>query len=97
MKTLAEAKQIIALHKDVLESQFRVKTIGIFGSFVRGEQREKSDIDILVEYRKSPDFIEFLRLEGYLSGLLGKKVDLVTKKALKPCIGKQILEEVVYI
>ena len=97
MKSLEEIKLIIAAHMDILKSQYKVKEIGVFGSYVRGKSRAKSDIDILVTFRRSIDFIEFMKLEGYLTTLLGLKVDLVTKDALKPYIGKQILKEVVYI
>lgn len=97
MKTLDEIKSIVAQHMDILKSRYSVKEIGVFGSYVRGKPGKKSDIDILVTFRKSVDFIEFLRLEEYLSNLLGLEVDLVTKNALKPYIGRQILEEVVYV
>ena len=97
MKTLDEIKNIIASHMEILKSQYRVKEIGVFGSYIRGKPRKKSDIDILVTFRKSVDFIEFLRLEEYLSNLLGLEVDLVTKNALKPYIGRQILEEMLYV
>jgi predicted nucleotidyltransferase len=97
MKTLDEIKSIIASRMDVLKSRYKVKEIGVFGSYIRGNPRKKSDIDIIVTFRKSIDFIEFLRLEEYLSDLLGLQVDLVTKNALKPFIGKQILEETVYL
>ncbi|MHA1371995.1 MAG: nucleotidyltransferase family protein [Promethearchaeota archaeon] len=69
----------------------------MFGSFVRGEAKEDSDVDILVEFEKPIGFFKFLELEEYLSDLIGKKVDLVSKKALKPHVGKYILEELVII
>ncbi|OGW36397.1 MAG: nucleotidyltransferase [Nitrospirae bacterium RBG_13_39_12] len=97
MKNLDEIKNIIAKNMDILKSQYKVKEIGVFGSYVRGKPKKKSDIDILVTFRRSVDFIEFLQLEEYLATLLGVKVDLVTKEALKPYIGKRILEEVVYV
>ena len=92
-----EITGVISSHKDILRSRFKVKEIGVFGSCTRGEVRKKSDIDILVTFGRSVDFIEFIQLENYLAGLLGAKVDLVTKDALKPRIGKIILGEVVYI
>src|SRR4030042_3653051 len=95
MKNLDEIKNIIAKNMDILKSQYKVKEIGVFGSYVRGKPKKKSDIDILVTFRRSVDFIEFLQLEEYLATLLGVKVDLVKKEALKPYIGKRILEEVV--
>lgn len=96
--TIDEIKATIGANKSNLEKQFKVKTIGVFGSYVRGEQKKRSDIDILVEFGKRPvGLIEFMRLEQHLKKLLGVKVDVVTKGALKPHIGKRILEEVVYI
>jgi len=97
MKTLKEIRNILTANMNILKSQYKVKEIGVFGSYVRGKPKKKSDIDILVTFRRSVDFIEFLQLEDYLATLLGVKVDLVTKDALKPYIGKRILEEVVYV
>jgi predicted nucleotidyltransferase len=97
MKLLDEIKNIIASHMDTLEFRYKVREIGVFGSYVKGKPGKKSDIDILVTFGKPVDFIEFLKLEAYLSTILGVKVDLVTKDALRPYIGKQILEQVVYI
>lgn len=71
--------------------------MGIFGSLVRGEQNRKSDLDIIVEFAKPIGLLKFINLENYLHDLLGIKVDLVTKSALKPYIGAHILQEVVYI
>ncbi len=96
-KSLDEIKEIIKRHKEELKEKYGVKEIGIFGSFVREEAREDSDIDILVEFEKPVGFFKFLELEEYLSHLIGRKVDLVSKKALKPHIGKYILKEVVTV
>lgn len=97
MKTLEEIKIILKEYREILEAKYKVKSIGIFGSFLTGTQKKKSDIDILVEFNEAIDIFEFLDLEEYLEMLLGTKVDLVSKKALKPYIGKRILEEVVYL
>ncbi|KKK82915.1 hypothetical protein LCGC14_2798620 [marine sediment metagenome] len=97
MKTINEIKDVIDTNREVLETRFKVKTIGVFGSHVRGEQKKRSDVDILVEFRGSMGLIGFMGLEKYLSEILGIKVDLVTKGALKPYIGKRILEEVLYV
>ncbi len=80
-----------------LKEKFRVKKIGIFGSYLRGEQKKSSDIDILVEFHEEPSLFEFIRLERYLKNILKIKVDLVMKNSLKPYIGKHILDEVIYI
>ena len=97
MKTLEEIKELIQKNKDKLREQYGLKEIGIFGSYVRGEQGEESDVDILIELEKPIGFVRFMRLENTLSGLLGTRVELVTKKALKPYIGKRILQEVKYV
>ncbi|MHA1607671.1 MAG: nucleotidyltransferase family protein [Candidatus Freyarchaeota archaeon] len=97
MEKLDEIRKIIGEHKEELREQYGVKEIGIFGSFVRGEAREDSDVDVLVEFEKPIGFFRFLELEEYLGSLIGRKVDLVSKKALKPHIGKHILEEVIII
>ena len=76
-----------------LKSDFNVESLEVFGSYVRNEQKPKSDLDILVTYKKSPDLLEFIELENYLSDLFGVKVDLVMRSALKPNIGKRILSE----
>ena len=97
MKTLEEIKRILAEHKEELKRLFGVKEIGIFGSTLTDEQSKNSDVDILVEFSRPVGFIHFMRLENYLSDLLQIKVDLVTKEALKPYIGKLILQDVVYV
>lgn len=97
MKRLEEIKEILRNHKVEIKEKFRVKEIGIFGSYVRGEQKEFSDIDILVEFEAPVDFFTFLDLEEFLTKLLDVKVDLVMKKALKRDIGQYILKEVLYV
>ncbi len=97
MKTLDEIKELIQDHKDELRQQYGLKEIGVFGSYVRGVQRENSDLDVLIEFEKPVGFVKFLMLENRLSELLGVKVEMVTKKALKPFIGKRILQEVIYV
>ena len=97
MKSLEEIKKIIQSHKENLRKEYGVKEIGIFGSYVRGAQNDISDVDILIELEKPIGFVRFMKLEKNISALLGIKVDLVTKKALKPYIGKEILQEVQYV
>ncbi|RNI15748.1 DNA polymerase III subunit beta [Methanohalophilus sp. RSK] len=77
-----------------LKDQYNVKYIGLFGSYIRGEQTPESDLDILVAFSKTPSLLQFIDLENYLSDNLGIKVDLVMKDSLKPNIGKHILNEV---
>ena len=99
MSSIQADKVLKTLHKlkPELQSHYFVKEIGLFGSVLRGDQTQISDIDILVEFSKPVGFFRFLELEEYLGTMLGRKVDLVSKKALKPLIGKQILSEVVTV
>lgn len=84
-------------HIPYLKSQYDIDTIGIFGSFVRGDQNSSSDLDVLVTFIKKPGLFKFISLENYLSDLLGIKVDLVMTSALKKRIGKEIRSEVIPI
>ncbi|MGB7293987.1 MAG: nucleotidyltransferase family protein [Candidatus Aminicenantales bacterium] len=97
MKRLKDIKVALARHKPEIQRKFKVKEIGIFGSYTRGKQKEKSDLDVLVEFSEPVGLFEFMDLEEYLQNLFGVKVDLVSKKALKPHIGERILREVIYI
>jgi len=93
--SLEEIRQMLRAHLPELRERYGVRSLGIFGSYVRGEQRRRSDLDVLVEFDRAPTFFEFIDLEDQLGDLLGVKVDLVMKSALKPAIGRHILAEVV--
>lgn len=95
MKRLQEIQNILKSNEAILSNRYKVKKIGVFGSYVRGEENNQSDIDILVELYE-PIGWEFIDLKEYLETILGNPVDLVTNKALKPLIRDDILEEVVY-
>ena len=84
-------------HKRELAQRFGVKTLQLFGSYVRGQESSGSDVDILVEFDEPPGMFDFVRLEIALSDLLGMKVDLVMKDALRPGIGEQIRREAVSV
>ena len=96
MKTVDEIKSILAQHKEELRDRYKVKEIGIFGSYIRGEQREKSDLDILVEFEK-PIGLEFIELAEFLESLLEVKVDLVSKGAVKPNRWRYIEKDLIYV
>lgn len=97
MKSLEEIKSILQAHKEEVCKKYKLSEIGLFGSFVRGEQKKRSDIDILVDFYEIPDLLEFIELEDRLRKLLKKKVDLVDKQGLKPQLKDIILKEVIYI
>jgi predicted nucleotidyltransferase len=87
----------LSAHKEELASSFGVSEIGVFGSVASGTANEKSDVDMLVSFSRPVGFIAFMRLERRLQEILGRKIDLVTRKALRPYIGKRILSEVWFV
>ncbi|MBW4621730.1 MAG: nucleotidyltransferase family protein [Cyanosarcina radialis HA8281-LM2] len=97
MKTVEEIEQWLVQHKSLLQERYKVIELGIFGSYVRREQTETSDVDVLVEFSEIPSLLKFVNLENYLSDNLGVKVDLVHKSGLKPRIGERILAEAIYL
>jgi predicted nucleotidyltransferase len=91
-----EVLNIIRNHQKEIRD-LGVKRYGLFGSFVRGQTTEQSDIDILVEFEPGQKtFDNFMKLAFFLEELLGRKVDLVTAESLSPYIGPHILKEVEY-
>jgi uncharacterized protein len=97
MKTLDEIKEILSKHKEEVQQEYKVSELGIFGSFVRGDQKKRSDIDILVEYSELPDLLKLIELENRLQKLLKRKVDLIEKSGIRTELKEIILKEVVYI
>jgi len=97
MKTLAEIQQILRDQKLHLAEKYGVMVVGVFGSYVRNEQRQDSDLDILVELERPPkiSLIGLVELEYTLSDLLGTKVDIAIRTNLKKRIGQRILSEVI--
>lgn len=88
---------LLRQHEPILKERFGIATIGIFGSYVRGEERVDSDIDILVTFQTGrKTFENFIDCKFYLEDLFGKKVDLVLKDTLKERIKPYILKEIVY-
>jgi len=80
-----------------LKNQYRVRSLSVFGSYARGRQTRRSDVDVLVEFEEPPGLLEFVRLQNHLRDTIGVKVDLVSKGALRGKIGAQILSETVPI
>jgi uncharacterized protein len=97
MKTLQEIESILRDQKPILRQRFGVLEIGIFGSIVRGEQKDTSDLDLLIDFEEPIGLIRYVGLQNYLSDKVGERVDLVTKSGLKPRIGEHILREVIYV
>ena len=97
-RDLTRFKRVLRRHLPELQARYGVQSLGVFGSYVRGEARPRSDLDVLVELGDQPlSLLGFIGLENYLSDLLGVKVDLVERDTLKPAIGQRILAEVIPI
>ena len=96
MKTTNELKTILSEQKEKLRKQYNVKNIGIFGSYARGEQTSASDVDILVEFEK-PIGLAFVELADYLEQLIGEKVDVVSRGAIKPRMWEYVASDVLYV
>jgi predicted nucleotidyltransferase len=97
---IVEIKKILEKNNKYLRQTFHVMEIGIFGSFVKEEEKtdNDSDIDILITFRKGhKDFFNYMRLKYYLEDLLGREVDLVIKEVVKPRLKERISKEVDYV
>ena len=97
MRTLEQVIGQLRRMQPELRRRYPIREIGIFGSYVRGEQTEGSDLDILVALDEGIGLFELAGLQQDLSDALGVKVDLVMKDALKRRIGRQILTEAVML
>jgi predicted nucleotidyltransferase len=97
MISLETVKHCLTEQKPMLKHKYKISKVGIFGSYVRGQQRNESDLDVLIDYDKAPSLVALIEIENMLSALLGIKVDLVTKKGLKSQLRQHILDEVVYL
>ena len=91
---LEHVRRILQNHLPTLTEEYHVRSLGIFGSYVRQEQTSESDLDVLVSFSEPPSLLRFIALESHLSDLLGIQVDLVMRDALKPHLGQRILQEV---
>ncbi len=97
MTDLATVKTLLKQHAAVLRDKYKVKAMGIFGSFVRGEQREGSDLDLLVEFEETISLLDLAGLEIYLTELLGVKVDVIPKEDVRPELKDEIFAETTYV
>jgi predicted nucleotidyltransferase len=97
-KSMDEILHTLRRHLPELQEQYGVRSLWLFGSYVRGEQRKRSDMDMLVELdNRSLSLLGFIGLENHLGDLLKVKVDLVEKNMLKPAIEGNVLKEIVQV
>jgi len=96
VKSREEILRVLGEHRPELE-RLGVKSLALFGSTVRGQAREDSDVDLLVEFRCPVGLFEFIELKEYLERLLGCRVDLGTSESLRVQLRKEVLQEAVYV
>jgi len=94
---LQEITTVLRQHLPQLREQYKLKSLAVFGSYVRAEQRRRSDLDVLVDFEEAPTLLQLSALQRQLSDLVGVKVDLALKRTLKPAIGEVILSEAIYV
>ena len=95
--SIAEIRRRLLGLSPALAEKYEVESLELFGSYVREEQSEGSDLDVLVTFRRAPGLLKYMELENLLAQTLGVKVDLVMKDVLKPGIREKILQEAVSI
>jgi hypothetical protein len=96
-KDLSRLLEILRQELPKLKKEYSIETLEVFGSYVRAEEQTTSDLDLLVTFSELPGLFKYIELENRLSDILGVKVDLVMKDALKPAIGRQIINEAMKI
>jgi len=96
-KTVTKIISILNENLPYIESKYKLEKFELFGSYVRAEDNDNSDIDLLVSYKETPSLIEFIELENFLTDKLGIKVDLVMKNSLKRNLRQNILSEAIPI
>lgn len=98
MNNLKQIKSILIELNDEIKKKYKAEIIGIFGSYARGEQKKKSDLDILVKFYDKSTLIDFVGLAIFLEEKLGiKNVDVVPYDTVRPEIKESIFKEVIYI
>ncbi len=97
-KTLAPVlADLIRQHLDELKKDYNVASLALFGSYVRGDQTPESDVDILVEFSGPVGMFQFMGLERALSNIIARKVDLVSKKGMKPMIYEMVKDSLYFV
>lgn len=96
VKTLEEVTGMLRTNRPILEKEYGVNRLAVFGSYARAEQTDRSDVDIIVEFRVTPG-LRFVHLANFLEALLGLRVDLVTLDAIKPNRRNHIMKDLVYV
>ena len=96
MKKLEKVEEILKKHKEYLRNKFYIEKIGVFGYYSKGTHKDKSDIDIFVEFYQ-PIGWKFFTLKEFLENILGMKVDLATINSLKPQMIEDVLKDMIFV
>ncbi len=97
MKKLKQIQIILASSKDEIQKRYKVKELGIFGSYARGDQKKSSDVDILVKFNPNATLFDFVGLGDYLEEKLKIKVDIVSEGGIRSELRSNIIKEVVKV
>lgn len=97
MKSIHDIQDTLKALLPYLQKIYHIEELSLFGSYVRNEQTDKSDVDILVSFTEAPSLFEFIELQDYIADHLQIKVDLVMKSAVKESMRKTILKETVVL
>jgi hypothetical protein len=95
--SLDEIREVIGQNRAELKSQFHVEKIGVFGSYARGDQKNRSDVDFLVAFDETIGLFTLSGLYIYLKELVGRKVDVVPFNSLRPELRKYVLKDLIYL
>jgi predicted nucleotidyltransferase len=90
--TKEDIKRVLFSNREILK-KYKVKSIALFGSYVRNEEKEDSDIDFLVDFQEGATLFDFVELQDNLSEILEKRVNIVSRRGLSKYIGPYILKE----
>jgi predicted nucleotidyltransferase len=99
-KTYMDVDQIRPLileRKEEIRKEFKAEIVGVFGSYARGEENEKSDIDFLVRFNEGATLFDLVGLGYYLEDLFGIPVDIVSERAIHPMMKENILKELISV
>jgi len=97
MKSVREIEKILKIFKNDIKQNYKAEIVGIFGSFVRGEQKQDSDVDILVRFHKDATLLDFMGLSMFLQEKLDIDVDIVPQDTIREELREGIMEEVIRI
>ena len=92
---IEEIKKVLKDVEDIVRREFKAEIVGIFGSFAKGEEREDSDIDLLVRFQRGATLFDLVGLADFLEERLGRKVDVISERALRDEIREQVMGEIV--